>query len=200
MMSKTLVVATNNLHKLAEFKAILGAAWHVKGARDVASGVSWDETGTTFLANARIKINALRPLSDGFILADDSGLCVDALYGAPGVQSSSFGGVEGDHPRNVKALLAAMQDVPFERRTAYFYCLLLLSCPDGQEFQFEGRCPGVIAAAPTGGAGFGYDPIFIPKGFDISMAEMTGSQKNILSHRGLATAKLVDFLIASGRR
>ena len=188
-MSKTLVVATNNLHKLAEFKAILGATWHVKGARDVASGVSWDETGTTFLANARIKINALRPLSDGFILADDSGLCVDALYG-----------VEGDHPRNVKALLAAMQDVPFERRTAYFYCLLLLSCPDGQEFQFEGRCPGVIAAAPTGGAGFGYDPIFIPKGFDISMAEMTGSQKNILSHRGLATAKLVDFLIASGRR
>ncbi len=193
-MQQLLVIATNNSHKLSEFSALLCERWHVKCATDIAPGVTWQENGKTFLDNARIKITALRPWTKGFILADDSGLCVDALDGAPGVRSSSYGGVEGDHRRNMEALLQAMKAVPTERRTAFFYCLLVLSCPDGAEMQFEGRCHGVIATEPSGLAGFGYDPIFIPRGYKVSMAAMDSSLKNKISHRGIAAAHLNAYL------
>ena len=188
---RTLVVASNNKHKLQEIRAILGDLWHVVSAQDVAPGVEWNETGTTFLENARIKIKALRPHTGGCILADDSGLCVEALAGQPGVWSSSYGGVEGDHARNCAKLLLELKDVPGEKRQAYFLCLLVFEDESGNESTYEGRCPGVIATSMHGAGGFGYDPLFyIPKK-RCTLAEMSESEKNKISHRGLAMGKFI---------
>ncbi len=189
--TRKLIVATNNRHKLDEIRAILGTSWIVFGASDVAAGISWDETGHTFLENARIKINALRRHTTDCVLADDSGLCVDALDGQPGVHSSSFGGVEGDHQRNVDHLLAALKDVHGERRGAHFYCLLLFVDESGNETRFEGRCDGHIAMERHGTGGFGYDPVFVPDGSDVSMAEMGDERKNAISHRGRAMREFI---------
>lgn len=183
---KELVVASNNQHKLLEIRAMLGPSWSVKGASEVAPNVGWDETGTTFLENARIKIAALRPYTKGCILADDSGLCVDELGGLPGVNSSSFGGVEGDHTRNIEHLLSVLRDVPNDRRGAHFYCLILFQDEASKESQFEGRCFGRIATVRRGVGGFGYDPIFMVGTSDTAMAEMSESEKNAISHRGQA--------------
>ncbi len=188
---RLIVVATNNRHKLQEMQSILGSAWLVQGAGDVASGLTWEETGSTFRDNARIKINALKPYVKGCILADDSGLCVDALHGAPGVNSSSYGGIEGDHGRNVQRLLAHMRDVPDHERGAHFYCLILFLNERGEEEMFEGRCFGRISRQPSGQGGFGYDPVFIPDGYNLTMAEMSERDKNAISHRGRA---LTEFM------
>lgn len=187
-LRRRLIVASNNRHKLQEIQSILGEGWEVIGAQEVAPGLTWDETGSNFLENAHIKINALRPFTKGCILADDSGLCVDALSGAPGVLSSSFGGVEGDHARNVQRLLAELRNVPDELRKAHFYCLILFVDEVGQQQIFEGRCFGRIATELRGSGGFGYDPVFVPDGFTVSMAEMTDIEKNAISHRGRAMA------------
>lgn len=189
---KRILLATNNHHKISEIQAILGPDWQIIGVSDVAPGLTWDETGGSFIENARIKVNALRPHFKGPILADDSGLCVDALDGRPGVHSSSYGGVEGDHRRNLNKLMNEMETIPAGRRGAHFYCLLLLSLADGQERIFEGRCDGKISFAPSGGRGFGYDPVFIPDGFNVSMAELSDDQKNSISHRGRAVRDLKD--------
>lgn len=189
--TRKLIVATNNRHKLEEIRAILGESWVVLGASDVAPGITWDETGQTFLENARIKINALRRHTKDCVLADDSGLCVDALDGKPGVHSSSFGGVEGDHQRNVDHLLAVLKDVPLERRGAHFYCLLLFVNENGAETRFEGRCDGRIATERHGKGGFGYDPVFVPEGSEVSMAEMGDARKNAISHRGRAMYEFI---------
>ena len=191
-MLKELVVATNNRHKLDEIRALLGSSWTVLGASDVAPGLVWDETGTTFLENARIKIAALRPHTKGCILADDSGLCVDALNGGPGVYSSSFGGIEGDHNRNVERLLSELKEVPVSRRGAHFYCLILFHDELSHEAKYEGRCFGRISTSRKGSGGFGYDPVFLVGSSEISMAEMSEAQKNAVSHRGLA---MKEFLV-----
>jgi XTP/dITP diphosphohydrolase len=197
-MLKQLVVATNNLHKLDEIRNLLGLQWQVMGAGDVAPGISWDETGSTFLENARIKISALRPFTKGAILADDSGLCVDSLGGRPGVFSSSFGGVEGDHKKNVKQLLEAMDSVPSSSRGAHFYCLLLYSPALGEEFSFEGRCHGKISTACQGAGGFGYDPVFLVGTSGQSLAEMSAEEKNAVSHRGVAMRAFVKSFLPAG--
>jgi XTP/dITP diphosphohydrolase len=191
-VSQRILLATNNRHKISEIQAILGPDWQVIGVSDVAPGLTWDETGESFLENARIKIGALRPYFNGSILADDSGLCVDALQGRPGVHSSSYGGIEGDHRRNLNKLLNDMAAIPSDRRGAHFYCLLLLAFSDGRERCFEGRCNGRISLSPSGSGGFGYDPIFIPNGFEVSMAELTDDQKNSISHRGKAVRAFKD--------
>lgn len=190
--NQRILLATNNRHKINEIQAILGSDWQIIGVSDVAPRLTWDETGSSFLENARIKVAALRPHFKGSILADDSGLCVDALQGRPGVHSSSYGGIEGDHRRNLKKLLDDMSAVPQERRSAHFYCLLLFVANDGKERLFEGRCDGRLSFAPSGTGGFGYDPIFIPEGFDVSMAELTDDQKNLISHRGKAVRAFKD--------
>lgn len=190
-MLKQLVVATNNAHKLDEIRGLLGRDWRVLGAGDVAPGVTWEETGLTFLENARIKITALRPFTTGPILADDSGLCVDALDGRPGVFSSSFGGVEGDHGKNVTHLLQEMLGAPSGSRGAHFYCLLLYSQALGEEASFEGRCHGQISTFRRGAGGFGYDPVFLVGASGVSMAEMSPDGKNAVSHRGLAMRDFV---------
>lgn len=194
---KQIVLASNNRHKVKEIQAIFGPSWRVLSAADIDPGLRWDEIGQTFLENARIKINALRPHVSGLILADDSGLCVDALGGEPGVHSSSYGGVEGDHARNTAKLLEVMESIPENRRQAHFYCLLLLVDEQNQEHLFEGRSEGKIASNGAGVGGFGYDPVFIPHGFSQTMAELSEVEKNAISHRGRAMDGLKKFLSRS---
>lgn len=196
-MENRLVVASNNRHKISEIQAILGSSWVVLGAADLAPGLVWEEVGKSFLENARIKINALKAQTSGaLLLADDSGLCVDALDGSPGVYSSSFGGVEGDHPRNTRKLLDTLAHIPNGRRQAHFYCLLILIDQSGQEHIFEGRCHGRIAEKESGTGGFGYDPVFIPDGYTQSLADLTQDEKNAISHRGKAMTALKSYLMS----
>lgn len=193
---RTLVVASNNKHKLHEIRSILGDLWTVISAQEMAPDVMWDETGTTFLENARIKIKALRPYTSGCILADDSGLCVDALEGRPGVWSSSYGGVEGDHARNCAKLLQDMANVPDGKRQAYFICLLVFEDENQRESIYEGRCSGSITTGLEGEGGFGYDPLFYVPECRCTLAALSDSEKNKLSHRGRA---MQQFMAAQRR-
>ena len=154
------------------------------------------EDSGTFAGNARKKARALRTLvpNDAWALADDSGLCVDALGGAPGVESAYYAGPRGDGAANLAKLIAVMRDVPDERRCARFRCVLCVIGPAGEEQLFEGECAGWLLRAPVGGAGFGYDPLFRPNGFEESFAELGEAVKNTLSHRARAWAGLVKWV------
>lgn len=159
-----------------------------------------EDTGT-FVGNARKKAVALQATlpSDAWVLADDSGVCVDALGGAPGVESAYFAGPQGDAAANLRKLAEVMREVPDGERAARFVCVLLLRGPGGVEQVFEGRCEGVLGREPRGGKGFGYDPLFIPEGHTCTYAELTEDEKNALSHRGRAWAQLAAWL-AQARR
>jgi XTP/dITP diphosphohydrolase len=201
-----LFLASGNPHKSAEFQALadaLGAG--PAGARvevvpaALAGGMPpVDEDTGTFEGNARKKAAALRERlpADGWALADDSGLCVDALGGAPGVESAYYAGPQGDPGANLAKLVGAMRAVPDGARGAEFVCVLLLAGPGGLEQAFTGRCRGALAREPRGAGGFGYDPLFVPEGHDRTLAEMPAGEKNRLSHRGLAWAECVGWLAA----
>ena len=135
------------------------------------------------------------PNAEGiWVLADDSGLCVDALGGAPGVESAYYAGPQGDSAANLAKLVQTMRDVPEEKRGAHFVCVLVLIDEAGREHVFEGRCDGSLLREPRGGAGFGYDPLFVPDGHKKSLAEIGEALKNQLSHRGRAWAAMRSFL------
>jgi XTP/dITP diphosphohydrolase len=207
-----LYLASANPHKAAEFRS-LGAALGAAG-RPATPGFKVEfasaaelggmppvvEDAGTFLGNARKKAHALRALlpKDGWALADDSGLCVEALGGAPGVESAYYAGAPGDPTANLAKLVEAMREVPEEGRGAEFTCVLFLCGPAGMERHFEGRCAGRLAREPRGGWGFGYDPLFVPDGFETTLAEMVPERKNSVSHRGRAWAKCVGWLAALG--
>jgi XTP/dITP diphosphohydrolase len=173
---KPILMATNNPGKLREAAAVLASlGMAVISMEQAGISADPDETGETFLENARIKARALAARYDGPVLADDSGLCVDALGGGPGVYSSQYG-------PNSK-LLREMKGVT--ERSARFACVLLGILEDGREITAEGFCHGMIALAPKGANGFGYDPVFLlPNGK--TMAELTAEEKNEVSHRGAA--------------
>ena len=154
------------------------------------------EDAGTFSGNARKKAAALRPLlpADSWALADDSGLCVDALHGAPGVESAYYAGPQGDGVANLAKLVSVMGDVPEARRRAQFRCVLFAIGPAGEEQLFEGVCAGHLLHAPRGGAGFGYDPLFVPDGYNESFAELGDPVKNTLSHRARAWSKLAEWV------
>jgi XTP/dITP diphosphohydrolase len=132
--------------------------------------------------------------ADAWVLADDSGVCVDALDGGPGVESAYYAGPQGDSAANLAKLAAVMREVPEGRRGACFYCLLLVSGPGGAEQVFEGKCEGVLLREPRGGAGFGYDPLFVPTGYSQSYAELGDTVKGQISHRARAWAELANWL------
>lgn len=199
-----LYLASGNAHKAQELQALAGAlrgALEVLSAR-VAGGMPHvDEDTGTFMGNARKKALALRAKlaasgfgADGWVLADDSGLCVDALDGGPGVESAYYAGPQGDGAANLAKLVDAMRDVPGENRGAHFYCVLFLIGPDGAEHVFEGRCPGRLVREPRGGGGFGYDPLFVPDGHERTFSELDETAKNKLSHRGRAWVAMERFL------
>jgi XTP/dITP diphosphohydrolase len=189
-------LATGNAHKVAEFQRLAdesGVPVRIVAAEKMPPVE--EDTGT-FPGNARKKARALQALlpPDAWVLADDSGVCVDALGGAPGVESAYFAGPEHDAAANLRKLTDVMRQVPDGSRAARFVCVLLLLGPGGAEQVFEGRCEGVLAREPAGGKGFGYDPLFVPAGFDRTYAQLTDAEKNRISHRGLAWRQLADAL------
>ncbi len=192
-------LATHNTHKaeeLAQIFAASGLTWQVVTAKAVAPTVTWDETGTTFLENAKIKAQTLRPFAKDWVLADDSGLCVPKLGGAPGVYSSSYGGIEGDSQRNNQRLLRDISSFTGDDLKAFFTCTLYLISPQGVASTFTGELHGHLTPQAAGNFGFGYDPLFIPEGSRVTLAELPASEKNSISHRGRAVAKLIAFLQA----
>jgi XTP/dITP diphosphohydrolase len=203
-----LYLASGNAHKAEEFQAMAealrpvtpGNALEVVSAAAVGGMPDVCEDTGTFLGNARKKAEALkgRLPADGWALADDSGLRVDALGGAPGVESAYYAGPQGDPAANLAKLVAAMRGVPEARRGAEFVCVLVLMGPGGLVRSFEGRCPGRLFQEPRGRGGFGYDPLFIPVGSDRTLAEMAPGEKNLISHRGRAWAECVGWLAGMG--
>ena len=171
---------------------MLGARFEVRDANDFPDFPHIEETGTTFLENARLKAIGISRCVGGWVLSDDSGLEVDALGGAPGVWSSSFGGAEGDHARNNARLLREM-DGKSDRR-ARFRCTMVLARDGGEVAHFSGTVAGRILTAAEGERGFGYDPLFVPDGHDASFASLPPEVKNQLSHRARALHQLVGYL------
>lgn len=194
-----LYLASGNAHKVLEFQALAdasGLALEMISAKAVGGMPAVVEDTGTFIGNATKKARALKAIlpSDAWVLADDSGLCVDALEGAPGVESAYFAGPQGDSAANLAKLVQTMRGVPDERRGAHFICVLVLIDGSGGERVFEGRCEGRLLREPRGGAGFGYDPLIVPAGQERSMAEMDEAAKNAISHRGRAAGLLWAWL------
>ncbi|MCR5183617.1 MAG: RdgB/HAM1 family non-canonical purine NTP pyrophosphatase [Opitutales bacterium] len=201
----TIVIATGNAHKVEEFNRLAAESRldnvrfvSAKEAREQGMPAVCEDSGT-FVGNARLKARALQALLPAGtpVMADDSGLCVDALGGNPGVDTAYYAGPEATAAQNRAKLLAALEGVPATRRGAYFYCCLLLIDGNGNEFVFDAKSAGTIAMAESdGGFGFGYDPIFVPDGYDKTFAQLAGTVKDKLSHRGNAFQKLCAFLKA----
>ena len=187
-----LIVATRNRHKTAEIRSMVGGRFEVLDATDFPDFPEVEETGTTFLENATLKAEAISRVAGGWVLADDSGLEVDALGGRPGVWSSSFGGVEGDHPRNNARLIEEMAGV--SERRARFRCTMVLARDGRAVVDFSGTVEGRITPDPAGGGGFGYDPLFVPDGHDLTFAELGETVKNTMSHRARALEKALAWL------
>lgn len=192
-------LASANRHKAAELQALADAsalALEIIPADVVGGMPAVVEDAGTFVGNARKKALALRHrlLDDAWVLADDSGLSVDALHGAPGVDSAYFAGPAGDSAANLAKLIAVMAAVPEPGRSARFICVLLVLGPQGEERVFEGRCEGRLLREPRGGRGFGYDPLFAPAGLEQSFAELGDEVKNRRSHRALAWASLAQWV------
>ncbi|MEO8616411.1 MAG: RdgB/HAM1 family non-canonical purine NTP pyrophosphatase [Luteolibacter sp.] len=189
-----LIIATRNAHKTGEIRAMIGDRFEVLDATAFPDFPEIEETGTTFLENARLKAEGISRCVEGWVLSDDSGLEVDALGGAPGVWSSSFGGEEGNHGKNNARLLVEM--VGKTKRSARFRCTMVLAKDGVEQANFSGTVEGRIIDALRGGRGFGYDPLFIPAGYEQTFAELGDAMKNTLSHRARAMGQVVDFLNA----
>lgn len=189
-----IIIATHNKHKLQEMSRILSPMGY-EVVTDLDLGIELtdaEENGETFLDNARIKAESGCKESGLPCIADDSGLCVDALGGAPGVYSARYSGVHGDDEGNNKKLLSELSGVPTEKRTAHFACAICVSFPDGSEVTATGKCEGYIGYEKRGTNGFGYDPLFMVG--DRSLAEMTAEEKDAISHRGNALKELQKIL------
>ena len=198
-MSMKLLLASGNRHKLDEVAAILreaGVDIDLLGADAIGGMPDVAEDAGSFAGNARQKARALvdRVPAGTWVLADDSGLCVDYLKGAPGVISSRFAGPEASDGDNTRLLLDQLSGIPPAKRSAHFRCVLILVGPGGDEVLFDGRCSGRIAPEPSGDGGFGYDPVFVPDGHSVSFAELDAEEKNRISHRAVAMRQLVDWL------
>ena len=187
-----LILATRNAHKTAEIRAMIGERFEVVDATAFPDFPEIEETGTTFLENARLKAEGISRRVDGWVLSDDSGLEVDALGGAPGVWSSSFGGEEGNHAKNNARLLAEMAGKA--ARGARFRCTMVLARGGLAQANFSGIVEGQLVESLHGVRGFGYDPLFVPAGYDQTFAELGEAIKNTLSHRSRALVQVVAFL------
>ena len=198
------VLATHNAHKIAELRAILGTLLpglrpdDVVGAGEVGAPEPVED-GITFAANALIKARALAAFTGLPAIADDSGLAVDVLGGAPGIFSARWAGRHGDDAANVELLLAQLADVAPEHRGAQFVCAAALALPGDVTRVEHGYLRGTLAMAPRGGFGFGYDPIFVVAGDTRTSAELTPIEKNAISHRGEAFRALAPVIVAALR-
>jgi len=199
---RTIVVGSRNRGKLREIQAVLGRL--AAGFRSLADcpGVELpEETGTSFAENARLKALGLARQTGTWVLADDSGLCVDALEGRPGVRSARYAGPAATDAQNVAKLLEELRDVREGERGAAFVCALALASPDAVLLEAEGTCRGCIVREPRGQSGFGYDPVFFFPDFGATFAEVGPERKNRVSHRGHALRALrrpLQALLAKG--
>jgi XTP/dITP diphosphohydrolase len=194
-----LVLATGNEHKLAELSRILavgGAGADLAGLAEFPGVPQVAETGATFGENALLKARSVAEFTGLPVVADDSGLCVDALNGMPGVLSARWSGRHGDDDGNLRLVLAQVADVPDERRGAHFACAAALVLPSGREHVSEGALHGSLTRAARGSNGFGYDPIFVPAGSELTTAQMTPEAKDAISHRGRALRALAPVIAA----
>ena len=195
---KTVVIATNNAHKVEEIKTALDfEGWEFKTLRELGIESNPIEDADTFEGNARIKARAAHEASGGLAsLADDSGIAVDALGGAPGVYSSRYAGVDGDDAANNAKLFEELADIPYEERTGRFVCTLVFVDEDGSETVAYGTIEGHIGYELRGTEGFGYDPLFLPDEYngELTLAEVSQEQKNAISHRGNALRELKALL------
>lgn len=196
-------LASGNAHKVQEFQAIAdraraesGPAVEFISAKAVGGMPEVVEDTGTFVGNARKKARALKDKlgGDAWVLADDSGICVEVLDGHPGVESAYFAGPQGDPAANLRKLVEVMRDVPEGKRGAYFVCVLVLLGPGDVEQTVEERIYGTLLAEPRGGAGFGYDPLFVPTGEKESLAELGEALKNRISHRARAAQRLMAWV------
>lgn len=191
MPEKKLVFATNNLHKLEEVRQMLGPEFTLFSLKEIGCEEDIPETGATFRENASIKARYIHERYGLDCFADDSGLEVDALGGAPGVFSARYAGNHGNAAANIEKLLRELKDK--EVRSARFHAVISLIV-GGNEHFFEGTVSGSIRPGRSGDGGFGYDPVFQPEGYDVTFAEMKPEEKNRISHRGRAIEQLVAFL------
>ncbi|MFI9207626.1 RdgB/HAM1 family non-canonical purine NTP pyrophosphatase [Streptomyces sp. NPDC053253] len=192
-----LILATRNAGKITELHAILadaGLDLELVGADAYPDVPDVKETGVTFAENALLKAHALAQATGLPAVADDSGLCVDVLNGAPGIFSARWSGTHGDDRANLDLLLAQLADIDDAHRAAHFACAAALALPDGTERVVEGTMPGTLRHAPVGTNGFGYDPILQPDGHEVTCAELTPAEKNAISHRGKAFRALVPVV------
>ncbi len=184
---RTLLLATTNDHKLDEYRAIFrGLPFQMLSLRDAQIDTDVEETGSTFAENATLKACFYAQAANMLVLADDSGLEIDALGGAPGIYSARFAGRETSYSERFRLILARLQDVPPSQRTARFRCAIALAEPSGYTRVVEGIIEGLIAESPRGENGFGYDPIFFVPEFGQTTAEMAAEEKHRISHRGRA--------------
>lgn len=191
-----LLLATTNAHKSREFTEILGADFIVRDLRQLPNAPVIEENGRSFAENAELKAVAVSRLTSELVVADDSGLEVEALGGAPGIYSARYAGPRATDNENIRKLLAALEGQPGGKinRHARFCCAIALARRGVVEETFHGEVTGTIAPGPSGGNGFGYDPIFRPDGFDRTFAELATEIKNRISHRAAAIARLRDYL------
>ena len=198
-----LLLATNNPGKAAEYRALLeGCGWELVTPRDLGLHLEVEEAGGDYAENARIKAEAFAKASGLLALADDSGIEVDALGGAPGPLSARFGGDDISDEQRVALLLERLAGVPPEKRSARFRCLIAVARPEGEVSLFEGQCEGRIAEEPRGEGGFGYDPVFLLPERGLTLAELPPEEKNAVSHRGRAARQarvLLEGLIRECR-
>ena len=192
-----LVIATSNEDKVREIDEILeGTGYKAVSMKKAGFCPDIIEDGKTFEENALIKANAVHALTDGtdYVMADDSGICIDALDGAPGIYSARFCGENSTYPEKFAKIFSMLKDVPEEKRTARFVCAIAVVRPDGSSFTVRGEVEGVLHEEPKGENGFGYDPIFYVPEFGMTTAQMPPEQKNSISHRGRALRKMVEQL------
>jgi XTP/dITP diphosphohydrolase len=192
-----LLFATRNAHKTEEVQAILGAQFKVNDLTEHPDIPQLEETGNSLRDNACLKALAVSKRIPGFVIADDSGLEVDALHGAPGIYSARYAGANATETENIEKLLRELARAGADKnaRRARFRCVLVLARGGNALGTFEGTVDGQITQRPRGLHGFGYDPIFVPKGFERTFGEFAPAEKNQLSHRARALEKLRTFLI-----
>jgi XTP/dITP diphosphohydrolase len=198
-VSHKLLLATRNQGKIVEFRRILDALApgeiELVGLDQFPNLHDVDETGSTFEENALLKAREMSEATGLPAIADDSGLCVDALNGDPGIFSARWAGEHGNDQANLEKVLDQLKEVPDEKRTAYFICVAALYLPDGRTHCEEGRFYGTILHSPVGENGFGYDPIFKPKGLEISSAQMSAEEKDAVSHRGISLRAIAPHVL-----
>ncbi|MDO4422253.1 MAG: XTP/dITP diphosphatase [Eubacteriales bacterium] len=193
-----LILATSNKDKAREIAEILcDTPFVVTTMKEEGYDPDIVENGKTFDENALIKARTVHALAKGaYVMADDSGLCIDALDGAPGIYSARFCGEDSTYPEKFAKIFEMLKDVPEEKRTAKFVCSIAVVRPDGSEFTVRGEVCGVLHEKPMGDGGFGYDPIFYVPEFGMTTAQMTKEQKNSISHRGKASRAMAEKLKA----